>query len=151
MLSILLNHITCETDPQQILRNIDSFVQQTPKDIDFRNAKVWVHGVNIPFYDASNENWTVEADSRFYWYPGSGFYDVNKHYPRNQYGYNADDNMCWAGSASNALLWFLNTNDDEVQYYLKKHPYIAQTLPSYKFNQVGYDPIFNYFHGSMVP
>lgn len=100
---------------------------------DLSGKCLWVNGVDAPdfpgvdniptyqpyqVYGLPDGEWfrysyTFEEMQYLTWKEGCGWYDCNK-----SNGYTEDDfNMCWAATASNLLIWWMNMNRDYIQAY----------------------------------
>ena len=104
------------------------FKQSSP---DLANQSIWVYGLNVPDFPGEDKlptyglydkvepgiwfrkDRTFEEIQNLTWKEGCGWYDCNKS-PE----YNEDDaNTCWAASASNLILWWLNQNKAYIDAY----------------------------------
>ena len=98
---------------------------------DLANKTLWVYGLNVPEFPGEENLPTYklydkvpagiwfrrdrdyEEVQNLTWEAGCGWYDCNKS-PR----YTEDDaNTCWAASASNLVLWWMNNNRDYIEAY----------------------------------
>lgn len=98
---------------------------------DLANKTLWVYGLNVlefpgeknlPSYGLYDKvpagiwfrkDRIYEEIQNLTWKEGCGWYDCNKS-PR----YDEDDaNTCWAASASNLLLWWMNNNKEYIEAY----------------------------------
>mgnify|MGYP001519402485 FL=1 len=145
-------------------------------DQDVANKTLWVRGVNAPAFPGEEnipsispsyqgkypEGEWFRADATVYesqcltWKEGCGWYDCNKsvNYDEN------DKNLCWAASASNLLLWWLNNNKAYIEAYDEEYgSSVSSTVveglafdrPSYEFLPLYYNgtlnraPVFEFF------
>lgn len=60
---------------------------------------------------------TIEESQYLTWAEGCGWYDCNKsmNYDEN------DGNLCWAASASNMLIWWMNQNRAYIEAYDREY------------------------------
>lgn len=142
--------------------------EEKPQDdiiTDWRNKKVWVYGVTAPVYEESEAvrlpmgstkfqtaRWTDYGTKdevfarQLAWYEGCGWYDCNKTYMKDN---DKDERMCWAGSSSNLLHWWINMNKEYVKAYDEKYgntPYYKQfPRPSSDFSSKWKSRIFQNF------
>ncbi len=98
---------------------------------DLANKTLWVYGLDIPEFPGEEKLPTYklydkvpagiwfrrdrdyEEVQNLTWKEGCGWYDCNKS-PR----YTEDDaNTCWAASASNLVLWWMNNNRAYIEAY----------------------------------
>lgn len=105
-------------------------IQQAPPDL--ANKSMWVYGLNVPdfpgedklptftlFQKVPSGIWfrkdrTFEEIQNLTWQEGCGWYDCHK-----SVNYDEDDsNICWAASASNLLLWWMNLNKPYIDAYI---------------------------------
>ena len=108
-------------------------LKQTSSDL--ANKSMWVYGLhvpdfpgdeNLPTYDIYDKVgagvWfrkkrDFEEIQNLTWEEGCGWYDCNKS-PE----YDDDDaNICWAASASNLLLWWMNQNKAYIEAYTSEY------------------------------
>lgn len=100
---------------------------------DLAGKCLWVKGLDVPDFPGDDKiptrqpyevyglpsgewfrySYTFEEMQYLTWKEGCGWYDCNK-----SNGYTEDDgNMCWAASASNLLIWWMNMNKNYIQAY----------------------------------
>lgn len=122
----------------------------------YSNYKTWTYGITSPVFDekiaehSSDDifpgKWVINhsGNANFYWTEGCGWYDVNKFFPRAYNSVYSDDLLCWAGSASNLLLWWMNLNKDKVNEYMSQHPEYKD-FPGMEYTPEKYNPVFGFF------
>ncbi len=99
---------------------------------DLANRTLWVYGVHAPDFPGKENirtyppytqtfppgewfryNWTFNESQNLPWKEGCGWYDCNK----SEYYNENDGNLCWAASASNLLIWWLDRNKSYIEAY----------------------------------
>lgn len=133
---------------------------------EWANKTVWTYGITSPKFDINSAKetkdiipgeWTIVRDSKYYdgyraslgWKEGCGWYDANKYWSgEGMYGRKdiaTDFNLCWAGCATNILLWFFNNNKYEFENYKLTHN-ISEDFPAnLSGDPTRYDPVYNFF------
>ena len=103
---------------------------------DYANQTRWVYGVHAPDFPGKENiptyppyvnkfpegewfrfNWTISEEQYLTWKAGCGWYDCNK---SADYSEN-DQNMCWAASASNLLIWWMENNKAYIEAYTREY------------------------------
>lgn len=147
-------------------------IKQTPSDL--ANKSMWVYGLHVPDFPGEDKLPTYdlydkvdpgvwfrkkrdyEEIQNLTWAEGCGWYDCHK-----SPDYTEDDsNICWAASASNLLLWWMNLNKAYIDAYTRDWgnsvrsadgKYVYE-LPSSDFlplltpnGQVNRNAVFNFF------
>ena len=134
--------------PGQITKDITLYASYIP-DVDhsggnylkYAGQTLWMKGMNPitpdrwlqrPYYTLPGIPWRSGVDN---------WWDAKKLIP--YVGGGIDENMCWAGAASNALHWFADRNKDYIDKYFKLHP--NKTRPDTHFGGVKDSGIFQEF------
>lgn len=148
-----------------------------PGSSDLAGKVLWVYGVNapdfpgkenIPSYPMYQEMFPAGAWFRFNitydevqnltWADGCRWYDCNK---SAQYNEN-DRNLCWAASASNLLIWWMDRNKAYIEAYDRDYGSSvtstvdgsvferpsAEFKPLYSGGTVNRAPVFEFFKSS---
>lgn len=96
----------------------------------FKGQTVFVEGINI-----SPEEW-VQTNEKLptkyaEWKKGCGWYDTDQSWL----------NFCWAATASNAIHWWFDRNNEYIQRYRKNHD-----IPNFEYHGKGISDVFRYFN-----
>lgn len=107
-----------------------------PVNPDVANKTLWIYGVhapdfpgkeNIPTYPIFQTqfpagqwfrwDWTFSENQYLTWAPDCGWYDCNKSHDYSE----GDENLCWAATASNMLIWWMTHNKPYVDAYTQRY------------------------------
>lgn len=91
-------------------------------DQEWANKKAWVYGITPPA-EGEWKHLFPEISSIYYlaWNDSRGWYDCNKQNPSALPGGIPDGRMCWAGTASNLLHWWIAQNKTYIDMYGDKY------------------------------
>ncbi len=115
---------------------------------DLAGKQMWVYGLNVPDFPGEDnlpsyglyakvpagiwfrKDRVYEEIQNLTWEEGCGWYDCNK---SPQYSEN-DGNLCWAASASDLLLWWMNNNRGYVEAYQEEYgSTVSATVGNYTY------------------
>lgn len=107
-----------------------------PGEESLANKVLWVYGVHAPAFPGKEHvpslppaldrypvgkwfryNWSFMESQNLTWEEGCGWFDCNKSRDYDE----GDENLCWAASASNLIIWWMRHNQPYIEAYDKEY------------------------------